>query len=61
MVDAAFVNPNYISQIPKLCEENSELRVVYITGDVPTTLLFNAADWPDRALRVISAIADNEG
>lgn len=59
MFDTAFVNPNYISQMPKLCEENPELHVVYITDDVPVTLLFNAEYWPERALRVIAALANN--
>lgn len=53
MFDTAFVNHNYISRISALCEECPELRVVYITDDVPTYLVFNAAYWPERALCVV--------
>lgn len=59
MFDTAFVNPNYISQIPKMCEGNPELRIVYITDDVSVALFFNAEYWPERALRVIAALANN--
>lgn len=59
MFDAAFVSPNHISQMPKLRKENPELHVVYITDDVPATLLFNAEYWPECALRVIAALANN--
>lgn len=61
MINTAFVNPNYISQISELCKENPDLRVVYITDDVPVATLFNAEYWPEHALRVIAALANNEG
>lgn len=51
MLNTAFVNPNYISKISQLCEENSELRVVYITDDVPVVTLFAA----------LAKLANNEG
>lgn len=61
MFDTAFANPNYISRIPKVCEENPELRIVYITDDVPVLMLFNSEYWPERALSVIAALVNNEG
>jgi hypothetical protein len=60
MFDTAFVNPSYISQIPKMCEENPELRIVYITDDMPAVSLFNAKYWPGHTLIVINALVNNE-
>lgn len=60
MFDTAFVNPNHISEIPRLREDNPELHIVYITDDVPVASLFNAAYWPERAFRVIAALVNNE-
>ena len=61
MFDACFVNPNYISQIPKMCEENTKLRVVYITDDVPVIMLFNAKYSPALIVTLVSALVNNEG
>ena len=61
MFDASFVNPNYISLIPKLREENPKLRVVYITDDVPVIMLFNAKYSPKHVATVVSALVKNEG
>lgn len=60
MFDTAFVNPNHISRIPELCEEDSELRFVYITPDVPVCVTFNAAYWPERTLRIIAELVNKD-
>lgn len=61
MFDAAFVNPNYISQIPKMCEKNPKLRFVYIADDVTVIMLFNAKYSAGHIVTAIRALVNNEG